>query len=464
MNTSSGRVRPPLLYDFLKGHPNDNELPVDDLQVLFRSVSNESLRSALQYGLGYGNVQLIHELKSFIQRQCDTDIGPDDDDTNQTTYIGSIFITEGVSHSIDLLTVVATQPGDYVLTEQPTYFLIAGIFHTHKLNVRTMPMLIETNGSGSSSIDFDALENNFLNGSCPIPRLIYIIPAYHNPTGRCMTNDERKRLTLLAHKYKILVVADEVYHLLDWTNDDNQPQQYRSARMVTWNSITRNKELSCRNEEIDDNDTIQNTNEKFLLYGCVSVSSFTKIFGPGIRCGWIEAESHVIHSIQNYVGYIQSQGAVGPVIGSILAEGLANRIVDNVVQRLRDQYQIRCYKLCDILERESALQLTCRPTGGYFVWIRFASSLNLQSTNDFLEYCLDHGVRFMPGARCDACPLQDTSNSNRKDGIMSLHSYARFCFAKLNNTDLEKGAEIFLYCFRSFMKLQLVHDTSQDEK
>jgi 2-aminoadipate transaminase len=403
-----------ILYDFAKGHPNNHELPVEELQDLFRSIDDDSLRRALQYGQEQGNSELIVELQTFIERQCAKDIGVENSVTRP------LFITEGVSHGIDLLTAAVTQPGDTVLTERPTYFLIAGIFRSHGLVVGTMPMRTSDYG-----IDLDALECEFLAGTRPIPRLIYIIPSYQNPTGCSMSNDDRLKLATLAFKYEILVVADEVYHLLDW---GDQP---RSARMVTWNS------------KVMTDSTIKNN-----LHGCVSVSSFTKIFGPGVRCGWIEADTDIVNAIQN-IGYIQSQGAVGPVMGSVLKTGLSSGTVDRVLQRLRTQYRERCNLLCDKLEHELAIKLICRPTGGYFIWIRFPCSMK-GTTNSFLEYCLEHGVRFMPGHRCDSCPVE-SSLTDTNNGTIPLHSYARLCFAKLNSSEIEEGAKKFIDCFHSYM-------------
>jgi DNA-binding transcriptional MocR family regulator len=431
--------KPKLRFDFLKGHPNDNELPVEELHHLFQSVESESLRSALQYGQGQGNPTLISELESFIIRQCASDVGND-----ATGHIGSMFITEGVSHGVDLLTSAATQPGDYVLTEHPTYFLIADIFRSHQLNVGTLPMRAEDGG-----IDLDALEKGFETGLLTIPRLIYIIPSHHNPTGRCMSNADRERITTLAHQYKILVIADEVYHLLDW---GGQP---RSARMVTWNASQTQITAGTCSTVADKKSRVSTCPQQ--LYGCVSVSSFTKIFGPGVRCGWIEADHSVVKAVRN-IGYIQSQGAVAPVMGTILSLGLSSRTVDRVLQRLRDRYEMRCNLLCDILEHDSSIRLTCRPTGGYFVWIQLPEIMNLQAVNKFSEYCMDNGLRFMPGTRCDACPVKNSNEQQRhvqKVEKYALHSYARFCFVKLNSNDIENGATLFLQCLRSYMKVEL---------
>lgn len=411
-NGDNGR----LLYNFAKGHPNVNELPGAELQQILgrmheSNAAAHSLLRALQYGNERGNPELIGELRKFLDRQCAEDKGSGD---AYLASASSFFITEGVSHGIDLLSSVATRPGDLVLTERPTYFLVAGIFHSHDLTVDILPM----RSSFDSGVDVDKLEEELELGSRPVPRLIYIIPAYQNPTGRSMLAADRRKLANLAAKFHILVVADEVYHLLDW---GDQP---RSARMVTWNP----RHHFCNNP----------TTKK--LSGCVSVSSLTKIFGPGVRCGWIEAESDIIDALTK-VGYIQSQGGVGPVIGSILTTGLEDRTIDRVLTRLRKQYQKRCNLLCDVIDSEPDIELLCRPLGGYFVWIRFPERMG--PVDDFLNYCLERGVNFMPGQRCDSSP---------DDASSLLQSHARLCFAKMDAEELEQGSALLLACFQSYME------------
>ena len=55
----------------------------------------------------------------------------------------------------------------------------------------------------------------------------------------------------------------------------------------------------------------------------------------------------------------------------------------------------------------------------------------------------------MPGISCDADPV-------RRDDEDYLHSYARLCFAKMDLNDIEQGAELFLQCLRSYIKVEVV--------
>ena len=137
--------------------------------------------------------------------------------------------------------------------------------------------------------------------------------------------------------------------------------------------------------------------------------SFTKIFAPGIRCGWIEGPVEVIDSIVD-LGYIQSQGGCVPFIGSILRIALEEGLQDQILDRLNESYKDRCRILCDILESEPGIKIRYRPMGGYFVWVDFDFwGLPVTETkvvddvggdcsaSGFAGYCLDRGLKFMPG-------------------------------------------------------------------
>jgi DNA-binding transcriptional MocR family regulator len=100
---------------------------------------------------------------------------------------------------------------------------------------------------------------------------------------------DRIKLATFARRHGVLVVSDEVYHLLDWR--DSESDGPRPAGMAS---------ISSKLHDIVDTSS----------HGeCVSVSSFTKIFAPGIRLGWVEASPGTIKSLSNY-GYIQSQVSV----------------------------------------------------------------------------------------------------------------------------------------------------------
>lgn len=385
------------IFNFARGYPNGSLVPTDEMKEIFNKVASNSkgLSSSLNYGNNEGNIDFLLELKYFLERQCLSDQYPQDHEAPDT----KLFTTHGVSHGLDLLCATIASPGDLVLVEKPTYFLVAGIFEDHKLRIETIPM--NTNG-----IDCVKLEERLKDGMRP--KLIYLIPSHQNPSGRTLPIEDRVRLCRLAERFEFTILADEVYHLLDWRDEAQDGKRPARFSMLSRNAL--------------------------------SISSFTKIFGPGIRCGWIEGRSNHISTITKY-GYIRSQGGCAPFVGNLMCTALETRIADNILQKLNLAYRDRVALLVDIIEQEPRLKIVVKPLGGYFLWIQlFTQKQECLHASDFLDYCRERGISFLPGDRCDP------SNSN------TLSQYARLCFTDLDESDLRDGAELFVTLYRRFLK------------
>jgi len=388
-------------FNFARGHPNRSLLPTHEIQAILNKVAVDTVRlsASLNYGDEEGNSDFLSELNEFLKRRCETDEYPDDRKVPES----KLFATHGVSHGVELISATLASAGDLVLVENPTYFLVAGIFKAHNLKVESLPMQ-------AHGIDFAELQERLKGGMKP--KFVYVIPSHQNPTARTMNLGDRIKLCNLAERYDFTVIADEVYHLLDWRildRDGKRPARFSS-----------------------------------LSSSAISISSFTKIFGPGLRCGWIEGPLDSIRRIKQY-GYIGSQGGCVPFIGNLMRTALETRLADEVLNKLNAAYCKRVELLVGILLQDDRLEIAVKPLGGYFVWIRlFSNELTTLKASDFLDYCCERGISFLPGDRCDP------SNSG------SLSQCIRLCFADLDETDLKDGAELFVLLYRRFCDDQLL--------
>ena len=50
--------------------------------------------------------------------------------------------------------------------------------------------------------------------------IIYLIPTFHNPTGRCLSKVQCDSIIEMAEKSNLLLICDDVYNLL-WYNQPN---------------------------------------------------------------------------------------------------------------------------------------------------------------------------------------------------------------------------------------------------
>lgn len=427
--------------------------------------NKERLQTSLQYlGSDRGDPALLNEISLFLKRHTLTDQVPQQSSTTTivqaedptSSYELDMFLTHGVSHGLDMLCTTQTTPGDVVLIERPSYFLAAGIFRSHGLKIESLPMKRgfmdkSDSCSGALMVDVDAFAQGLEDGSIGVPRMIYIVPTHQNPTANTMPIGDRWKMCQLARKHGFLVAADEVYHLLDWRDE----KKGRPARFSVLDHI-----LSMQSESSLTDSSVDSSNKSSL--GCsVSVSSFTKIFTPGVRCGWIEGPTEIIDSIAD-LGYIQSQGGCAPFVGNILRTALEEGFQDQILERLNKSYKERCRILCDVLESEPGIRIRYRPKGGYFVWVDFLdlpeadNEIGSDSGADspastFARYCFKRGLKFMPGIKCDS--VYDCFEQSGQPQELCQNS-ARLCFADMDVQDVADGAKLLVQLYREYTEKQ----------
>ncbi|GMH83705.1 hypothetical protein TL16_g09690 [Triparma laevis f. inornata] len=236
--------------NLLKGHPNSSHLPTSLLQSSFNRLSPSSLLTSLNYGPESGPLSLKTSLAQFLS-------------SSNPPSPNQIFITNGISHSLSLLT--STLKPKIVYTESPTYFLSRKIFEDEGAQVIDVPMKSTHGGIDIPLFSSLLSSSSSSSPSSPSPKFLYIIPTHNNPTSYTYSLSERKQLVDLCIANKIYLIADEVYHFLTFDNTKDLNERVRQVSEKEW---------------------------------VVGLGSFTKIWSPGIRCGWIECDSSILETIE----------------------------------------------------------------------------------------------------------------------------------------------------------------------
>lgn len=119
--------------------------------------------------------------------------------------------TPGVLYAARTAMYTLTEPGDKVVVQIPL----------HTPSIATAAMLdripVKNNliyENGKYQIDFDHLEKCFKDGA-----KVFMICAPNNPTGRVWTRQELSNIALLANKYNVYVVSDEIHRDIIWGNN-----------------------------------------------------------------------------------------------------------------------------------------------------------------------------------------------------------------------------------------------------
>ena len=286
---------PPGLIDLGMGNPDLNLLPVEKIRQSAETYFSSGDPRPLQYGAERGNGYFRAALADFLSQALPTTLRP-----NQ------LFITSGASSALDLLCTLYTRPGDVVFVEEPTYFLALRVFQEHGL--RTVPIAIDNNG-----LRLDKLEEAL---NVHTPKFLYSIPTFQNPSGRTLTQERREKIVEKAVRQNFFLVADEVYHLLSYTQTPPPP-------------------LASFTHEVEQ---------------VISINSFSKILAPGLRLGWIQAHEKVIQRLAGS-GLLDSGGGMNPFTSALLLGLVESGGVMENITHLQKVYGQRRKAMDDALQQ-----------------------------------------------------------------------------------------------------------------
>ena len=129
--------------------------------------------------------------------------------------------------------------------------------------------------------------------------VIYCVPTFANPSSRTMSLRRRRELVRLAREYDALVIADDVYDFLQWPAKKPGGHfapgggggEEEEAMGTTRAHLPR---LVDVDREIDGGTGRPGADE---FGNACSNGSFSKIGGPGLRCGWVEGSERFAYGV-----------------------------------------------------------------------------------------------------------------------------------------------------------------------
>lgn len=122
--------------------------------------------------------------------------------------------------------------------------------------------------------------------------VLYCVPTYSNPTGESWDVPTRRALLELAREFDILLISDDVYDFL------GNPGDHSALLPETDQLLPRLVALDRATLPTDDE-------TGHTLSNC----SFSKLLGPGIRCGWLESATSTLITQLGVAGANHSGGA-----------------------------------------------------------------------------------------------------------------------------------------------------------
>ncbi len=336
------------VIDLGVGQPNNAILPVDYIRRAAMVQFGES-PEFLQYGAEWGDGHHRIALGDYLSEAYGTPVAPE-----------QLFSTNGNSQALEMLCTVMTEPGDVVIVEEPTYFLAFQMFRDHGLELRCVPLDAE-------GLVVEALidEVAAIRAAGKRVAFVYTIPAFQNPTGITMSSQRRRDLVAAASADDVLIVADEVYHLL----------RYAPGPMPLPMSAY-----------VDDAPIL-------------SIGTFSKILAPGMRLGWIHGSVERLAALADS-GLILSGGGLNPVTSSLATAMIRMGWQQEYLEWLRATFARRAATMvAALIEHMPSWVEYDIPTGGYFVWLRLPPGTDgkaLRAHANTHGVDVRHGAQFSP--------------------------------------------------------------------
>ena len=353
------------ICSFAGGYPAAVTFPVEDLRRLPGLVLDKYGTKALQYGATQG----VPELREAIAARYGVPVS-------------RVQITTSSQQGIDVCTRILCDPGDIILTTEPTYLGALQSFKAYRADVRPIKSIVMDREGivPETVVSDDPSQSRLTPSSGPsllcgrgwpqvsgtIPsrsdskpvKFIYVIPDFNNPSGETMTLEERMEIVKLARELDVVIVEDSPY-----------------------------RELRYSGEEVP---TIYSLAPERTLH----LGSFSKIFAPGFRLGWIIGPEELLEQI-----YIckQALDLCPPVFDQYMAtEFLTSGALDANLVKTKAEYRRRRDLMVSLLEKymPAGVKWTY-PEGGLFLFLTLPEGID---TIEMYDEALSRGVAYVAGS------------------------------------------------------------------
>ncbi len=316
-------------YNFASGSPDPSLIPVADVKEAVEDVLNEYGSSALSYP-GAGG---LRELRVEVSRYLSEYLGINAD-------WRSIIITSGAQHAIKLLTQLLVRRGTRVYVEDPTFYETLAPFRFQGAKVIGVP--ITNDGMPVGDLTKVIREGD----------IVYTIPNCHNPTGVCMSEDNRRMLIEAFEERGFLIIEDDPYTVLSL----NAPRPLRAI----------------------------NSN---IIY----VGTFSKLLGPGLRIGFVVAPSWLRGSLERLEQHDFSTSTLTQLVAYRLLKG---NTVGRVLSKVRGFYEGKLRILINALDKYMPNSLQFKPICGFYALIRLGVD-----AERLLRVAVRAGLTYVPARR-----------------------------------------------------------------
>jgi 2-aminoadipate transaminase len=259
-----------------------------------------------------------------------------------------VLITNGAQQGIDLAARIFIDPGDIVLTEEPTFMDALRVFRSHEAEPVGVPV-------DDEGLQVEALAA-LLDRLPKRPKFLYTMPTYQNPMGVSMSTARRRALVDLAQERGIVIVEDDPYG--DLSYDGDPPP------------------------------TLKSLDPEVIFLG-----TFSKVLAPGLRVGWVASSPRLREAFFNVK---EGTDIHNERIMTRTVYHSARGFLDEHIAATREIYRARRDAMLAGLDREMPAGVRwTTPRGGFFLWVTLPEQCE---TDAMLPDATDRGVIYLPSS------------------------------------------------------------------
>jgi len=245
----------------------------------------------------------------------------------------NVMVVNGAKHGLDLACRVFVEPGDKVVVSAPTYMTALNILRAHEVELWAVPQ--DQHGLKADDLERRLTAARLAGES--LPKLLFDVPDFHNPTGVTTSLERRKALIDLAERFGFVIVEDDPYRRIRFEGDPVSPMKSLDRSGVV-----------------------------------IGLGTASKILAPGLRMGWVIAAPEIIERM----AVQKADGGSSPFNQRILAEMLASGQVAHHIEDIIRTLRVHRDVMVEELRRLIPEARVRAPQGGYFLWLELPDEVD----------------------------------------------------------------------------------------
>lgn len=340
-------IEQPDVISFAGGIPDPMLFPIAKVRDAYQKAlaDDSGAGRLLQYSVSEGDPALRDWIARHMAKKgvpCEAD---------------DILITSGSQQALEFLGKLFLSPGDTALTMAPTYL---GALQAFAANEPVYDDL----GLGPTNRTIDSYREAATAAGGQV-KFAYVVPDFANPTGITLAQPARLQLMEMARDLEIPVIEDAAYTELRFDGEEMAPIQ--ALDVAARGSLDESRVIYC--------------------------GTFSKVFMPGLRIGWVCAAREIIHRL---VLIKQAADLNSSALNQSVVRHLAETSFDDQVASACASYREKRDRMLTALKQHMPDGVSwTEPEGGLFVWVTLPERIDAA---ELLERAVAEArVAFVPG-------------------------------------------------------------------